>query len=181
MENSDDNDKEIDKHAMVETSDKTGTETPKQIKKTSRRAKSHVCKTCDKSFHTKNSLKNHIRNIHEKSEYCQICGKGYGSEKLLNIHVKVVHEKRKDYQCEFCQKSFGLKGHVQRHIDTVHLKKKEHKCEYCDKAFGLKSHLYNHVKNRSCKKSKYLKKQGKKPILPKPIDKLQFENKQALS
>ena len=29
MENSDDNDEETDKHAMLETSDKSGSETPK--------------------------------------------------------------------------------------------------------------------------------------------------------
>ena len=88
-----------------------------------------------------------------------------------------MHEKQKDYQCDICKKSFGHKFQVQRHIDTVHLKKKEHKCEYCDKAFGQKSHLYEHVKNRSCKKSKYVKKQVKNPILPKPNDEPQFENK----
>ena len=127
MENSDDNDKEIDKHAIAETSDKSGTETPKPIKKTSRRVKSHVCKTCDKSFFTKCNLKNHIRNSHDKPEQCQICGKGFGKENALKIHVKVVHEKRKDYQCEFCQRSFGQKSQVNKH-----------------------------VKNRSCKKSKYV-------------------------
>jgi len=61
MENSDDdNDEETDKHAMlVETSDKSGPETPKQTMKTSdendQESSSHVdvCKICGKSFHSK--------------------------------------------------------------------------------------------------------------------------------
>ena len=43
------------------------------------------------------------------------------------------------------------------------------------KSFGHKSYLKKH--SSTCKKSKYMKKQGQKPILPKTNDEPQFENK----
>ena len=81
MDNSDENDEETDEHAMAETSEKSGTETPNQTMKTSdetdQETSSHVCKICDKLFCDSRNLKNHIRNIHEgiKDFACDVCAK----------------------------------------------------------------------------------------------------------
>ena len=72
--------KQIPKHAMAETSGKSGPEKSQQSMKTSnendQETSSHVCKICVKSFCSKRNLKSHIGNIHEgiKNFVCDVCG-----------------------------------------------------------------------------------------------------------
>ena len=91
MENSDENDEETDKHAMAETSDKSGPETPKQTMKTSdendQESSSHV-------------------------DVCKICGKSFHSKYYLRLHIKTVHQGSKEFACDVCGKTFVLKGNL---------------------------------------------------------------------
>ena len=52
---------------------------------------SFICDTCGKTFKTKQSMKQHIRNCHEADKECEECNKNFtGKRKWLNH--KHVHQ-----------------------------------------------------------------------------------------
>ena len=79
-------------------------------------------KCCDKSFSSKQYLKNHIYTIHEghKDNKCDSCGKSFTRLQSLERHLHTVHDGYKDYKCESCGKSFSQAGHLKTHAQKTH-------------------------------------------------------------
>lgn len=55
------------------------------------------CTKCDKSFITKQHLKQHFERNHytqprERNHVCQICGNGFYTRPLLTKHIRLVHK-----------------------------------------------------------------------------------------
>ena len=67
------------------------------------------CELCGNLFTAKQSLKQHINNIHEKrrDHVCPHCNKGIASKKSLRDHIAAVHEGQKNHICDHC-KFFGI-------------------------------------------------------------------------
>ena len=56
-----------------------------------------ACSLCEQQFATKNTLKDHIKQMHlGVTTSCHICNKNY---KDLYHHVKYSHDKIKNYEC----------------------------------------------------------------------------------
>ena len=78
--------------------------------------KSISCKSCDKKFAHPNSLKTHIKTIHEGIIFkCDSCEKSYSLKQSLKIHKESVHEKIR-FDCDLCEKSFTQKRLLKRHL-----------------------------------------------------------------
>ena len=78
--------------------------------------KSISCKSCDKNFAHPNSLKTHIKTIHEGIIFkCDSCEKIYSLKQSLKIHKESVHEKIR-FDCDLCEKSFTQKRLLKRHL-----------------------------------------------------------------
>ncbi|XP_035907273.1 zinc finger protein 850-like [Anopheles stephensi] len=69
-----------------------------------------VCERgCDQSFHCKQLLLHHYRNVHSgESHCCDVCGKVLRSKRSLGYHKKDTHGEKK-YPCTFCDQLFVSK------------------------------------------------------------------------
>ena len=74
---------------------------------------------------------------------CEICGKIY-SNNTLKRHIKSVHEKIKDFQCPKCGKAFSEKGSLEIH-DKTHTGIRDFKCDQCEKTYKRSEHLKDHI------------------------------------
>ena len=68
------------------------------------------CRYCQKTFTITQSLKQHIRTVHEgqKDFICGQCSKSFTTSKNLKQHMIVVHEPwlMVHFDCTKCEKSF---------------------------------------------------------------------------
>ena len=110
--------------------------------------KKFKCDKCDYKTAVSNSLKIHIKSVHDKikDHVCQECGYSCSLKPLLDSHIKQVHLKMKNYMCEECGYSSFTNGTLQLHKQSVHENMKSHVCEQCGKAFSSKSRLNTHKK-----------------------------------
>jgi len=116
-----------------------------------------TCHHCGKIMSTKDHLKRHIRNIHEKNieesvlnkikvqHMCTLCGKMLSSEGCLFRHNKNIHEgiERKKIECPECGKSY-TKDNFNNHIDYAHTINPV-QCDTCGKEMKNKGALRNHM------------------------------------
>lgn len=79
--------------------------------------KPHQCHHpgCDKSFVTKEQLKNHETTHTKTREYlCPECGKGFAVKTALTSHMN-VHKGAKPYMCDECGKGFADSSNLSKH------------------------------------------------------------------
>lgn len=103
----------------------------------------HYC-FCGKSYALKETLKSHIRNVHnlQRKFKCPECGKGFNSNPRLNDHINNVHGQKQAIPCEKCNKIFNSLRNLQTH--AVYHSEPKLKCQYCDKLFYIKKNLKDH-------------------------------------
>jgi len=65
----------------------------------------HSCNLCDKKFALAESLKKHMRAVHQKSRgfACIYCDYAASRADMLKIHVRKIHTKEWSYICEHCE------------------------------------------------------------------------------
>ena len=97
----------------------------------------HQCPLCNANFVQKQSLKSHIRAVHEemkplqfhsvegKRHQCLLCNSNFVKKQSLKSHIITVHEEKKPLnQCQLCDSSFVMKKSLKSHINIVHEGKK---------------------------------------------------------
>lgn len=127
------------------------------------------CRQCEKLFHTKGDLNDHVSHVHENKQHvCEECGKVYHSRGALFNHCQLHRSK---YTCVHCNKAFAHKQHLESHREvhrgtapckkcgklflhvSVHEKKcgkpkpAKVSCKVCDKLFKEKRYLTEHMKH----------------------------------
>ncbi|XP_012287444.1 uncharacterized protein LOC105703542 [Orussus abietinus] len=127
--------------------------------------KAFNCNICEKTFHSKNEKKVHVKSFHV-AYMSSICRARCSSKRLLLSHYLDQHPMYKKNGCCICRKRFAnrekLKKHLLMHcikvirskddwlpidIDTrCNLKKKMYKCSGCRKGFWLSTCLNEHEK-----------------------------------
>ena len=68
------------------------------------------------------SLKNVEALIKEKE--CSICQKSFSTKQSLKNHIEAVHEGKRPHNCSICDYSTAHKADLKRHIEAVHEGKK---------------------------------------------------------
>lgn len=110
-----------------------------------------LCATCNKTFSSKRSLKQHKRNQHDKVYRfaCDRCSYETDYQKYLDSHTVKYHEAQSAqiYKCDLCKKIFDgehlLKRHKRHNMCQV---KKKYPCTNCTIRFKLRSALEIHIK-----------------------------------
>lgn len=105
----------------------------------------HKCSVCNKRFESKILADQHW-TCHHKSRVCHFCGQSFSKSESLKQHVKTVHEEFK-LVCHYCGKKFSRKARLQEHLQ-YHTGQMEFTCHVCGKgstnsySFGI--HLATH-------------------------------------
>ena len=116
------------------------------------------CDQCDKTFKTKESLRLHVKSVHEGVVFkCTKCDRSYGNLDNLKRHIGGVHDGI-IFKCDICGKDFKhksvLKIHTERHNETK-----------LDCKLKPKAEFHKNRNNLSVHRNKELEK--KKEILTK--------------
>jgi uncharacterized Zn-finger protein len=103
---------------------------------------------CFESFHKHQSLKAHIRAVHDvnnSAHICQFCNKQFNRPGRLTDHIEKHHSETSKLICDFsgCYKTFRVWSALQLHIKTDHPRLE---CEICGKKCVGPSGLANHMK-----------------------------------
>lgn len=135
------------------------------------------CEHCEKIFHRRSKLKDHIARVHEKAQKyeCSLCKRVVHSLDSYNSHLK-MHMSEKTYECDICPMKFYTAGNLGLHkkIHTSNANYKPHKdwsghytvsqepgadkiytCKLCGKSYTktvmkINNHLKSHFKDIKC-------------------------------
>lgn len=129
----------------------------------------YICDVCEKRFPRKNTLAEHMVDVHiEKSCYicdlkfsrrkyklhlneahnipiptCGVCGFKHASESKLIQHQRRVHLKEKNLACTLCEMKFYSQTHLKSHM-LKHTTVRNYSCEDCGKKFARKQTFEQH-------------------------------------
>ncbi|XP_008180857.1 zinc finger protein 595-like [Acyrthosiphon pisum] len=104
------------------------------------------CDRCNKVFKRGDSLKRHIKSMHEAVSYtCKTCSKSFNTTSNLKRHENTQHGSKTKLTCEKCGKTFSNKQNLSYHGNIKHTGVKPYKCDTCNEQFGSPCYLKRHV------------------------------------
>jgi hypothetical protein len=107
-----------------------------------------LCTICNKKFYTNNNLTEHIRTHSEEVYICsypECKDKSFSTPNSLRNHVRIVHEEPdRIYTCEKCKIDFDTKSKYDYHYDKFH---NEYKCFVCSQICSTKSNFQRHLRD----------------------------------
>ncbi|XP_067844638.1 zinc finger protein PLAG1-like [Heptranchias perlo] len=115
--------------------------------------KSHRCSFCEKMFHRKDHLKNHLQT-HDPNKVllrCEECGKRYNTKLGYRRHRALHAATSGDLTCGVCGREFSrteqllehLKGHAGRPASGS--REKRHGCDRCERRFYTRKDVRRHT------------------------------------
>ena len=110
-----------------------------------------ICPHCARDLPSVNSLREHIKKVHEKVP-CVQCGR-LVAVALMKRHIESKHtpEDQKKFKCEVCGKGFSVKENFLDH-KNIHTGEKPYKCKFCSACFASKGthagHQRSHLGHR---------------------------------
>ena len=106
-----------------------------------------ICVHCGKEQQSLESLKQHIKLVHEKIP-CVECGKLIGSGGAMRAHIASAHtpNDQKKFKCEICGKGFSRPQDLRDHIN-IHTGEKPHKCKFCSACFASSGNHAAHIRS----------------------------------
>ncbi|XP_054878754.1 zinc finger protein PLAG1 [Poeciliopsis prolifica] len=115
--------------------------------------KSHKCSYCEKMFHRKDHLKNHLHthDPHKEAFTCQECGKSYNTKLGFKRHLALHAANSGDLTCQVCLQQFPstvvLLEHLKTHAGKPSggTKEKKHCCEHCERQFYTRKDVRRHM------------------------------------
>ena len=111
--------------------------------------RNHLCEKCPYKAKTKDTLKGHIKAVHEKikDKVCEACGYATSRWGTLNEHRQTVHNTgEKKFSCDQCPYRAYLKKILVKHIKNVHIgREHKFKCEKCDFKSDREGNLTTHI------------------------------------
>lgn len=109
-----------------------------------RRPLTHSCGICQKEFHFKYKLDEHMfEHTGEKAHACQKCSQKFVSRKDLDRHM-MEHQQEVSFRCNTCEKTFSTIDELQRHV-RLHTGNAKYSCSLCHASFRWKSQLTSHM------------------------------------
>ncbi|XP_028308424.1 zinc finger protein PLAGL2 isoform X2 [Gouania willdenowi] len=115
--------------------------------------KTHQCSFCEKMFHRKDHLKNHLQTHDPNKEAfkCEECGKHYNTKLGYKRHLAMHSATAGDLTCKVCMQSYEstpvLLEHLKSHSgkSSGGTKEKKHPCDHCDRRFYTRKDVRRHM------------------------------------
>uniref|UniRef100_S4R5T0 Pleiomorphic adenoma gene-like 2 n=1 Tax=Petromyzon marinus TaxID=7757 RepID=S4R5T0_PETMA len=115
--------------------------------------KTHKCPHCEKMFHRKDHLKNHLQthNPNKLAYKCEECGKKYNTKLGFRRHVALHAAASGDLTCRVCSAQLESTPTLLEHLKThaskpsAGLKEKRHTCEQCERRFYTRKDVRRHM------------------------------------
>nr|XP_061802315.1 zinc finger protein PLAGL2-like [Nerophis lumbriciformis] len=115
--------------------------------------KTHQCSFCEKMFHRKDHLKNHLQTHDPNKEAfkCEECGKHYSTKLGYKRHVAMHSATAGDLTCKVCMQRYEstpiLLEHLKSHSgkSSGGAKEKKHPCDHCDRRFYTRKDVRRHM------------------------------------
>ncbi|XP_061661597.1 zinc finger protein PLAG1 isoform X3 [Syngnathoides biaculeatus] len=115
--------------------------------------KTHKCSYCEKMFHRKDHLKNHlhIHDPYKEAFACQECGKSYNTKLGFKRHLALHAANSGDLTCQVCLQPFPSTGVLLEHLkshagkSSGGAKEKKHHCEHCERQFYTRKDVRRHM------------------------------------
>ncbi|XP_006012026.1 zinc finger protein PLAGL2 [Latimeria chalumnae] len=115
--------------------------------------KTHQCTYCEKMFHRKDHLKNHLQTHDPNKEAfkCGECGKNYNTKLGYKRHLAMHAATSGDLTCKVCLQTFEstqvLLEHLKAHSgkSSGGAKEKKHQCEHCERRFYTRKDVRRHM------------------------------------
>ncbi|XP_026147763.1 zinc finger protein PLAG1 [Mastacembelus armatus] len=115
--------------------------------------KNHKCTYCEKMFHRKDHLKNHLHthDPYKEAFTCQECGKSYNTKLGFKRHLALHAANSGDLTCQVCLQLFPstvvLLEHLKTHAgkSSSGTKEKKHHCEHCERRFYTRKDVRRHM------------------------------------
>ncbi|KAG5268452.1 hypothetical protein AALO_G00212740 [Alosa alosa] len=115
--------------------------------------KTHKCTYCEKMFHRKDHLKNHLHTHDPNKEAftCNECGKSYNTKLGFKRHLALHAAHNGDLTCQVCLQPYPntalllehLRGHAGKSSSAA--KEKRHQCEHCERRFYTRKDVRRHM------------------------------------
>ncbi|XP_067305542.1 zinc finger protein PLAG1 [Pseudorasbora parva] len=115
--------------------------------------KTHKCSYCEKMFHRKDHLKNHLHTHDPNKEAfsCGECGKSYNTKLGFRRHQALHAAHRGDLTCQVCLQPYPstpvllehLRGHAGKSATAT--KEKRHQCDQCERRFYTRKDVRRHL------------------------------------
>ena len=87
-------------------------------------AEEHICNVCHKHYNHRQSLRKHVRIVHEEIRSakfnCAICGISHTDRHRLRAHIQDVHRSVQRHPCLLCVKIFKHKRTLNSHMKKKH-------------------------------------------------------------
>ncbi|CAK1541606.1 unnamed protein product [Leptosia nina] len=104
----------------------------------------YLCSKCGKSFFTNNGLNQHLISHKDPQFKCGFCNKTYKTRQSLKEHFRLAHSSnRYQFVCVTCGKRFTVKSTLMKHAKT-HDGQKQFACTLCPKTYTRASYLRVH-------------------------------------
>ena len=127
---------------------------PRKVDKNFSYKKRQKCNLCDDGFlRTEESLKYHIKSIHEGVRYdCDQCDNQLTSAQGLRYHINAIHGEIK-YPCNKSDIKASTKTNLKEHLNMLH-KNRKYSCEFLKCKFLAKTKKYLSVHVNAMHKNK---------------------------
>ncbi|KAK0144650.1 Zinc finger protein PLAG1 [Merluccius polli] len=115
--------------------------------------KNHKCSYCEKMFHRKDHLKNHLHthDPYKEAFACQECGKSYNTKLGFKRHLALHAAHSGDLTCRVCLQPSASTAVLLEHLKThagkssSSAKEKKHRCEHCERRFYTRKDVRRHM------------------------------------
>ncbi|RWA08718.1 hypothetical protein EKO27_g6396 [Xylaria grammica] len=106
------------------------------------------CLPCNRSFSSKEALRQHLRSSPAHDFRCEICGKRCSSEEALKQHKQNAPSHAPLLKCDICSKSFRSDEALKQHVrDAPAHAPQLIPCDICDRSFGSEEALQQHMRD----------------------------------
>ena len=126
---------------------------PKRHTATHSPEKNHKCSYCEKMFHRKDHLKNHLHthDPYKEAFACPQCGKSYNTKLGFKRHLALHAAHSGDLTCQVCLQPYASTAVLLEHLKTHAgkssngAKEKKHRCEHCERRFYTRKDVRRHM------------------------------------